>query len=247
MTKLILEPFLFDQCYAVRVCRNEHMRSENATVFFHGFPSRRTKNLDLAQEMCWQSGQDGYIFHYPGLGKSKGPFSFVGSVTKSLEFMTKVILPHYKSINLLGHSWGGLVSLNVAKLLGPQLNHMLLLSPFNLIPKNEDLDVFVKHLMSTVQIDYIGKDHDQNVTELNTLTEKYNPRDLAKNLSWKPGQVTLIQAQNDEIVPDQTTKDLAALFQSPALYEEMTIDHSFVTEREKLYLRMFKAFHVSPT
>ncbi|MGE3760341.1 MAG: hypothetical protein AB7H97_21430 [Pseudobdellovibrionaceae bacterium] len=244
MDKLVLEPFTFDHVYCVRVCRDPSKRSATVNLIFHGFPSRKTKNLDLAQELCWRTGDDGLILHYPGLGKSPGPFSFVASVTKSLEFVKTEVLPRYEKINLIGHSWGGLVSLNVSELLGEKLGKMLLFSPFNAIPKDEELKIFVSHLMKTVQIEYWGSTHENSCAEIETLRLQYNPRDIAKKMKWKPNQVTILQAINDEPVPERTTREFARLFDLPCKYEEMDIDHSFITEREKLYLRMFEAFNV---
>lgn len=248
MHRLTLDPFYFGNCFSVRVSRNPDVRTERANLFFHGFPAFKNRHLDLAEETCWKTGQDSYIFHYAGLGKSKGSFSFIDSILDAKAFVQDLIQKFsYESFNVMGHSWGGLVAMSVCIDLGAKLAQLLLLSPLNFIPDESKNEEVINFLCKRADIGYASKNMNEFIKELELIRKEFDPRELVKARIWNQNQVHILQAKQDLDVPETTTREFAKLFYHEARYTELDVDHSFIINRDKLPLHVFQAFQVDPS
>ena len=105
----------------------------NQWFLLHGFPGLNSK-LMLNQMACQLNSlpsTTAEVISYPGLHNSIDEFGF----HKSVEFVLSLIkdtisMNSPKKIYLIGHSWGGFVSLAVGKKLNLANVHLVLLAPF---------------------------------------------------------------------------------------------------------------------
>lgn len=214
----------------------EETLKDKAFLFFHGFPSTRgVKNLDLADHLNRQFNRDSYILHYRGLGESPGVFKF----TESLAEASRVIEmlgqeDKHKELCLIGHSWGGLVAINMAQQHPDKVRKVILLSPFCDIKKSDALyDWFVtgvrnefKNIFGEQTEEDIAQDFDRIMT--NHLLKIIVPK-LPSHL-----QVSIIQASRDDVTPASTMKSVLPLFAKAPTYVELDQDHSFTQSRQEL-------------
>ncbi len=69
--------------------------------------------MDLAQWINQYLDVNVYILHYRGLGESHGNFKFTQALHEAVEVFDRVNLSEpVKAV--IGHSWGGMVGMNVA-------------------------------------------------------------------------------------------------------------------------------------
>lgn len=216
-------------------------RSANACLMLHGFPAATPpspqveKNQDIAARIANSLRMDVYLNHYRGLGKSEGRFSFRRSIEDSLKLAQLLLDKHkYRSLNILGHSWGGFVAMNVAHRLNAFGGKMILLSPLNLIPPEPVLKQVLATVCEGVSIDFESGGIDGAVSELLSIAEDSNPRTIAPALNWTTGPITIIQALNDDEVSVESTRKFVNLFPHGVKYIEFDSDHKFSINREHL-------------
>jgi len=130
--------------YALHI-QSEISEIKSAEVYFflHGVPSIAHKNEDIARAVIIHTKSDSVVSIYKGLGEAKkiGRFDFINSVKDSLEFAKK-LAQDYKTVHLIGHSWGGCIALNIFRdALKPQKRgQIILLAPFTDIPKDGSIE-----------------------------------------------------------------------------------------------------------
>ncbi len=105
----------------------EDEKNDKALLIFPGFPAGKNKNEYLAETLV-KCGINVYIVHYRGIGDSKGIFTFSKSLNDS-EKVLKFIFEKYATVNILGHSWGGYLSLNLIENYRHKIDKFALLSP----------------------------------------------------------------------------------------------------------------------
>ncbi len=229
-------PELFNNCYNYR-CFYQKKLSQEAVVIFHGFPSEKLfKNRDIAMKVASELKLDSRVMHYFGLGESVGEFSFLRSIKDSINW-TEHLLTKYKKLHLVGHSWGGLVAINVLKAHFSKIEKVILLSPFNDLHVDIEPILLVREIMKARPYLFYSRSEKQILEELITISKKFNPRDIAKSLPAKKS-IHIIQAKVDEDVPLKTTQEYLSFFKSKPKLEIWDIDHSFTKDREKLLKRV---------
>ncbi len=120
-------------------------KQDELVIFFHGFPGRTTKNEDVFNFVNEKLGYSTHLFHYKGLGRSKGHFSFLSSIEFSIS-LAKKLSNDFKKIHIIGHSWGGLVGVNAFCNVDEQKRGaLILLNPLVKIPGQEQILGIVKN------------------------------------------------------------------------------------------------------
>ncbi|PJC65212.1 MAG: hypothetical protein CO021_00305 [Deltaproteobacteria bacterium CG_4_9_14_0_2_um_filter_42_21] len=213
---------------------------ETAVLVFHGFPAQppwseaAEKNRDLAEKLAREGGCDSYLMHYAGLGKSDGTFSFLASVRDSIE-LAQLLQPRYTKFHLVGHSWGGLVALNVYASLPPNLRgRVALLSPFTIFPDDVLLRQALEMIQSETKISYAAGDNfDDVLQDLRDVERSYNPFAVLQRHPTLGASTLILQAIDDNEVPAQSTQRFVNAFGRKPLYGEVDTDHKFSKGRDR--------------
>lgn len=215
--------------------------TQTAIVLFHGFPAEpvtdhsKEKNIDFGRYLCSELGITVYIPHYNGLGKNKGnEFSFVNSITDSIE-LVELLKTNYSSLSIIGHSWGGLVALNVIKKQPEIIDRVVLQSPFVKIPDSKNLRLVLEYLFSDLPHLTQSKSIDSYLLEFDEVRLNYNPFGVISNYENKISGL-ILHAERDDEVPLVTTEKLSEMLNWP--YEVIDTNHGFWEKREGFFLRV---------
>ena len=115
--------------YIRKLSASEELSPE-AFVVYHGFPGEpapdevekfRTfprKFVDVAQAVHAETHADVFMPHYEGLGESRGKFSFLRAVERSIALGKEIFDRGYRRLHVVGNSWGGLCGFNAHRELG---------------------------------------------------------------------------------------------------------------------------------
>jgi pimeloyl-ACP methyl ester carboxylesterase len=209
-------------------------RTEEAAILFHGFPAHRgEKNIDLARAIHSKTGLDTFVIHYRGLGNSPGIFSFAESVKESLALAKGLIdQNHYQQLHVIGHSWGGLVAVNVIRAVGPAAGKLILLSPFSQFPDSQATRAIINTIREEVPDLFGTLTAEQILQDIAAAKEQFDPNAVVLKLNNE--EVTIIQALRDEEVPAIVTRTFLKHFPLPVRYIELDQDHSFQTNRNEM-------------
>lgn len=213
--------------------------TENVLVLLHGFPGITTRqNKDLAPLFYEQLNWPSVIVFYPGLSVNPGKFTYTEAyslVKKTLEKLIN-INPNIK-INLYGHSFGGYLSLRLAKDFNKNIGKLFLLSPLLHIISKDFFEELITKLYT--EQNYLDRhsmsdlyaDHQKFVTG-------YGPKELKEFLTQK--NVKIYQARLDTITPTAIALDFVK--DSQIEYEESEQDHSFLTDRMEVFNKALAFF-----
>ena len=173
--------------------------------------------------------------HYQGLGSSKGNFSFAKSIKDSISFATSIAQNNkYEEIYLLGHSWGGLVALNVADVLQCRVSKIILFSPFSLVPPDKQLEALLKAEIQENPDTLKAENFALIMSELQAIRTNHNPRAIIQKKFIDSINIKIIQSDHDHQVPMALTRDFVNNFNKTPEYVEFDTDHSFVENREAI-------------
>ncbi len=214
-------------------------RDGRATLFLHGFPGVRSKqNRDLAERAATEKSRRSYVPLYTGLGHSDGEFSFLKCRDEIGELAEK-LLAQNKSIDLVGHSWGGYLSLGLAAAHGARIERLVLMSPL--------IWFFTKDICQQA-FSLTGKENahihlgntDDRAHEFFKLGNAHLANDYARQISLTT-DVSLFQAAADDTTPVSYAEGLVNQFKKRPRYETVATDHSFLISREQALTQVLTA------
>ncbi len=255
---LVQEESFFQDNFFVRLNASAPRTSE-AYLFLHGFPAEPPldpklregwpsipeKGIDIAQALHLATGNDAYVMHYAGLGRSKGVFSFTHSIEEAIAFAEHLRASGYKRVHVVGHSWGGLVAIQVYKRLADTTAKLVLIAPYTNIP---DRRVLTPLLNSFAQV-YPNRFEEKGVTAddlINQMLEVKRTAPPSRTIAesfFSPVQLTVIQGRADEEVSPESTKAFCSIASARSKYVELEGDHSFSENRSVLLENVQKAVH----
>lgn len=227
--------------YTLRFARST-VPSREAAVVFHGFPAQppwdpvREKNRDIAERIAQDVEHDTFVMHYAGLGRSSGNFSFPHSVTDSIALVDRLQREYgYSKVHIVGHSWGGLVALNVYQALPEDVRgNMVLLSPFVFFPEDALLRQALAAIGGQTTIHYAAGDTiDDAVRDLRSVESSHNPLHVVTQLPALGARTLILQADQDDEVPVEQTQKLVEKFPQRPKYFEVPTDHKFSIDRDR--------------
>ena len=229
-----LELEAFRDCYNL-VFRGRGCLQE-AVLFLHGFPAEQgNKNIDLAESLRDQFGIDAYLIHYHGLGKSPvGQFTFLRSIQDALAYAQMLIKTHgYERLHLVGHSWGGLVALNVFHGILAQAGCLVLLAPFTQIAPVAGLSQLAQYFLRSHPHIFPDGNHEALMKDLGEIFENHNPLAITPSLISAADRILIVHALEDDLIPREMQLSLIGSF-GPARphYTELNTDHRFFRNRE---------------
>lgn len=213
--------------------------TKEVLIFLHGFPGISTKqNQDLAQLYFEKTMIPTIILFYPGLSIHPGTFAY----TKTYHFVKSYIqqliskYPNIK-INLFGHSFGGYLSLRLAKDFNHHIHKIFLLSPLLHVISDDFIRNYVTYVYeNNPQLD--RQNIDDLIRDHHVFIQNYDPQDLKKYLENK--SVFLLQAQKDHLTPTENALDFVQ--KSSIQYKESSQEHSFLADRNEVLQEIIHFF-----
>ena len=204
--------------------KKELGESKPPVLIIHGFPSHTTKHHDLATRLALR-GWATYMIHHEGFGESKGKFSFLPAVEKMREIASYIAKIHGSDkIHLIGHSFGGFVSLAIKEL----ASSLTLLCPLFTFDK-KSIDDFVPRTFVDHK-DNLRYTSEKELEEgLHALLAKYPASKLVSGLSEM--DTFLLHGTNDETIPVESSRTLSEFLGSESTYKEVEDDHRFFEDR----------------
>jgi pimeloyl-ACP methyl ester carboxylesterase len=209
-------------------------RRDLGLLFLHGFPGQTGKNEDLAEAMCSRTGLNAHVIHYSGLGKSPGKFSFSRSIRESVQLARELIRTEgYERLILVGHSWGGLVALNVMSQFPGLIHKMVLLCPLSRFPGPAAVEAQIMTFVDSQRS--AGREYgvQELLDDVQIVLRHHDPRSFVARLAFKPKQVMIIQGTADTVVTPSDTRRFVTQFPIPPELVELNQDHWF-PDRDKL-------------
>lgn len=165
-------------------------------VQLHGFPGWVSKNYDVA-EVLVQEGYKVYLPHHRGLGQSKGNFRFQQNIIATKQLLSEIQQSNPEhSLSLLGHSWGGYLTLRLRSFI---TDRMILLAPLAKFPTDERRYMLVKSLYNKNQSDLGEYTIESLEQEFEKLAADLDINSL-KERSTTPRSL-LIYGTNDDVIP----------------------------------------------
>lgn len=214
----------------VSVWNEEHL-GEGVYIFFHGFPAELgTKNSDIAGAVASNIKAASAIMHYSGLGLSKGTFSFDGSIREAEAVMDYLKTRGAQRFRIFGHSWGGLVALNILASRKYNIDGVFLVSPLTTLPDRES----VKTILCDTEAEFPKFKGlvEQWLEEIDRLRPLSDPASF-NFLPQMQASGMVVQAKDDDVVPSAMTKNFMQKLGPTFEYHEVLQDHSF-SDRETL-------------
>jgi len=204
-------------------------QSNEVYVMLHGFPSWQTKNEDIAQLIA-AAGHKVYLPHHIGLGFSKGIFSFKRSINETNSFIKFVRRSNKgKKINVIGHSWGGFLSLAIDQ---TELNNALLIAPLIEFPEKQNMDKLVESLYVEYPEDCSNyKNLQEMINEWDLLKKEYNF--LSQNYSLQYSKALIIHGQDDEVIPHSASSRFCETHPKKLFFRLLNDDHLLCLNRRK--------------
>lgn len=209
-------------------CFGRDQGDEIAFFLFHGFPADSQKNEDLALALCQNTSADIYLIHQTGLGESSGEFSFTGSIAEAEMFIQDAVhRRNYKSVVLIGHSWGGYLALAIAKKrTWPELR-IVLLSPLFLLPSAASSRPMLEDFAASRCIA-----DSEYVDRLMEETDQLRSVDVVPSAELGR-RILIVHGRKDSVVPVASTENLMTKVPSATvMYTDD--DHWFSTNRSKV-------------
>lgn len=205
--------------------------SSEAILFLHGYPADQgTRNRDLAAPVAKETGLDVYIIHYPGLGNSPGQFTFSGSLEASTRFFAFLVnTKKYNTVHLFGHSWGGFIALNIAKL-NMQVGTVTVASPFLRIPVGQDLENLVDVVFNETKQYLKHTNTTEIINDLQRISLVDNFESNVDFLNFNDRTLNLLQAIEDEETPVVIAREFKLKVKKIS-YKEIHTTHSFENSR----------------
>ncbi len=220
--------YCYKGMYVLELFPVESNSPKGLFVFLHGFPGWSTKNYDLAERLCL-SGYAVLIPHYPGLGLSKGTFSFKGSQEKMGDFLEFAKKEYALPISLFGHSWGGHLAIHCCRYVEKLL---ILFAPLSVFPSGNSLRALVDGLFEEVPLDCRNYTPEKMRRELKSLGAALSLDNFASVM--KPKALLIIHGTNDKVISLEDSKALMARSIGKADLIEINDDHLLLQHRRKL-------------
>lgn len=227
----------FRGCYNIRFSAEKSSRE--AILFLHGFPAEiSNKNIDIAERLSADLHIDTFLLHYHGLGQSEGHFNFLRSIRDSIAYAQRLLTRYsYTRLHLVGHSWGGLVALNVYRSLGKQRGRIALLAPYTWMETEDAVRNAARFFLRKHPHLFDGQNLNSVSADLEYVRRHHNPREITRSINTNiniNSPVFIVHALGDDVIPREMNLTLLETFKTRPLYFELESDHRFVRNREKL-------------
>lgn len=204
-----------------------------AVVILHGFPSYSSKNEDIAAAIAAKTGITTYTPHFRGLGLSPGLFKFADTLVDAEDFCNKLTRNGAVKIHLIGHSYGGAVSLLIANRIN-SLASVTLLNPLLRIPQPAEAKSIIQQFVTDEGIRGTNYSLDELLLDMEQTTKNYDPILETKILSKSSILIGAITSTADQNL-DRGALEKWLIESKGLIYSaRITGDHWFSESRELL-------------
>lgn len=202
-------------------------------LFFPGFPGIRSRqNREIAQGVADLAGLRCDVALYDGLGHAPGQFSFESCLADVLNSMKELRQSGLQDVFLVGHSWGGYLSLAISSENHGWVRGLVLMSPLlHMLPSDVTVPYFEDHQrtnpeISTVPARELGREFErlQDTRPSGSFIRK-----LARDLP-----VLFLQSKDDTITPAKYALEAKSDFPKSIDLRLVDNDHSFLSDRPEL-------------
>lgn len=206
--------------------------TKHVVILLHGFPGISTKqNRDLAPICSERLDAPTTIIFYPGLSVNPGKFKYTKTYDLICKFIRQCLeMNRDMKFSLFGHSFGGYLSLRLAKDFNNHIEKIFLLSPLLHVISDQLLEELVTKLytenshLERHTLEEFYEDHKKFVPG-------YEPDELKKYLSNI--KVKLLQSKEDTITPTPVAKNYVK--DTSIVYEESWQEHAFISDRQEVF------------
>lgn len=205
-------------------------------VLLHGFPAWVSKNYDVSELLALE-GYKVYIPHHQGLGQSRGKFRFTENIKSTREILTTIKKSNAElPFSLLGHSWGGYLSLRHLDLITDRL---ILIAPLARFPNDHRRQTLIRALYNNNKTDLPLYTQETLEVEFAQLEEELDYESL-RHETTAPRSL-LLYGTNDEVIPADLIRAFAEDVKSPKFETVVfTDDHRLSKRRPVLnYIRQW--------
>ena len=221
----------FENCFNYTYEQN----SQDGIFIFHGFPSQKNRNKDLAFNLFQNTKASVFVHHYEGIGESLGFFYFKKSIDRARRYVTQITKEFkLKNIHFVGHSWGGFISLNLLPDYSDELKSLVLYSPFTEIPAGKGVEELADALLKEYPHLFFHRTRNEVVDEFSQIQSNYKYKVALEKIDWQ-NPTLILQALNDLATPEDRTKAVLPLLGKAVTYHERVVDHSFTQERARTF------------
>ncbi len=173
---------------------------EKVIVFMHGLPGAITKNNDCAHYYSEKHNVNTVVYHYKGLGVSKGVFSLQSSAREVEEFISYLKREYsFKNIILVCHSYSSITCLPVLES-DNYVNKVVLLAP---VMKVLSQDAAYSLLFEVSQA--LGSrgviDVDSSIENYRSFISRNNPIKIIESLSSIKELVAIVPMEDKVVDP----------------------------------------------
>ena len=221
----------------VQVIKPENKTELIPTIFLHGFPGIRSKqNLEIAEGFARASGAEAHVLFYSGLTRAPGNFTFNTCLDEVHQYVESLVDVGVQAFNLVGHSWGGFLSLTIAQRFQPFLRRMVLMSPLVYFWEASESTKFFEDTLANNPEIQIGAPSERGA-EFEELGLKRPPDQLLQSVSVD-AEVLFLQAREDNVTPTSIALEKLRHFPRFPIFELVDTDHSFILNRERITRRI---------
>jgi len=208
------------------------------TVFLHGFPALHSKqNREIAEVAANSLERETHLLFYAGLGFAPGEFRFQKCLTDVAGYFSELIEKRPKlRIDVVGHSWGGYLALQMANRFPSQIRRMVLMSPLLMFSAiNLGVETLQDYARDNSMLTF--GDPDELALDFVETGRSIPPAELIGRVS-EAIEILFLQARNDEITPTRIALNMIDDFKRRPTFEIVDTDHSFVVDRPRLSQRI---------
>ncbi|AZZ37176.1 hypothetical protein CIK05_10375 [Bdellovibrio sp. qaytius] len=213
--------------------------TKRVIILLHGFPGISTKqNRDLAPILFEKLGIPTAIVFYPGLSVNPGKFKYTTAYKLVCDFLNQCLAKNKNiKFEIFGHSFGGYISLRLAKDFNSHIEKIFLLSPLLHVISDQLLEELVTKLyrensqLERHSLEEFYEDH-------NLFVPGYHPDELKKYLANI--KVKLLQSKDDTITPTAVAKEFVK--DTTIKYEESWQEHAFTSDRQEVFDKVVEFF-----
>ena len=240
--RLTFSPFR-EECQAMKILSlgarepKSLMAEQALTISLHGFPGVKSKqNRDIAEILVEKTGRPVDVLLYRGLGLDEGEFSFEECLGHVRAHCAKRLAEGWEKLDLVGHSWGGFLSLVVASELGTQIDHLVLMSPLlKFAAVGQAAPFFEEKARENPTLGI--QNHRRLAREFDTLSMRFSTDELIAKIPASV-KVLFLQARGDETTPEIHAHEAQRFFTKKPTFEVIATDHSFVEDRPRIAARI---------
>jgi pimeloyl-ACP methyl ester carboxylesterase len=208
------------------------------TVFFlHGFPGLRSiQNRDIAQPVSELNGNTAQVLLYEGLGCAPGEFSFSRCREAVVNHFRKHLDGNPGQIDVVGHSWGGFLALQIAGQFPDRIRKLVLMSPLLKFFSETDACEGFKMTAEEYPVLSLG-DTAKLARDFVEVRNKFPLEPIIANLKIP---TLFLQARVDDRTPLDVAEEYRTKFSNDLIFEILDTDHSFLEDRPQIAKRIAK-------